>query len=195
MDSFFGSSPWDFGTGVMGATGLGGTQPIPTPPPTDLAQTLAGSLAAQGIRPDQFMANPQGVAQALQAPAAASGGAGGAGASPWDPTPVSVPGGPPVQLPGQPQTQGNPNVPTDGALAAAAPADAAAAQKPFGTRLAETLKGITPPKPPVPQTVRTPEMPRTANNVKSGALMAALMGLSPQAQNVAVPLALGRSIR
>src|SRR5258708_1553022 len=129
MESFFGSNPWDFGTGFTQQPSFApGAGAAPVMPQTDLTGGLAQAFASQGIRPNQFMANPQAAASALQPP----GPPANAGSNPWDPTPVDTPGGPEVNLNDGRRADGNPNIQTDDAQAAASPADKAAGGKSFG---------------------------------------------------------------
>lgn len=197
MESWFGNSPWDFGTGFSSPFTTDPNSFQPVAPQTDLASSLASAFASQGIKPDQFMADPNTAANAAGiAPGATATGAGGSGANPWDPTPVDMPGGPATTLPAQPSTAPSANPQAADANAAATPTDKNAAQKPFGDRLAETLKGVKAPPSPTPQKVSSPSAP-TSNptGVKGGNLLQLLAMMAPQASQVAVPLSLSRSIR
>lgn len=195
MESFFGGSPWDFGTGFLQPPTFGAGGSLPVMPQTDLAQGFAQQIAAQGIRPDQFMANPGAAMQNMQPQGTPSS----AGSNPWDPTPVDTPGGPPVSLGGR--TSENPNIQTDDPAQASAegtPADAAAGkQKGWGEKLAETLKGVKAPTPPTPQTVRTPSAPDNRHTIKAGELLSMLLSMqTPSAQaGLKLPSTLGAAAK
>jgi hypothetical protein len=198
MESFFGNSPWDFGTG-FGAFNTNPQSFQPMAPPVDLPQQMASTLAMQGIRPQQFFSNPAAAVQALQPPQPA--------ASAWDETPVDMPGGKPVRLPGQPQTQlplptggGNPNT-QDGAASdaqAGGTAEEAAAGKKgsIADRLTETLKGVKMPASPALQSIRTPAVP-PPTAIKGGELLALLMAMQPQGAQpgLKLPPTLGASLQ
>lgn len=187
------------GGGIFGAPqamGAGG-QP-------DFAAMTAGTLAQNGIRPDQFLRDPS-----LLSAAAPSGGqfpslgSSLGGERGWDSTPVAYPGGPEVSpTTGQPTTK-----PLDIRSDAQKTSDEASNASAEGTtkdkggdmakRITDTLRGVQMPKPPAPQTVHTPAptLPRPMAGVKGGQLVALLQALGARAQgatpHVPMPL-LGR---
>jgi len=173
------TSPWDFGTGFqVPQSFVPGAMNQPVAPPVDLAKDMAMGLAQSGIRPGQFMANPAIAAPVLAPPVTPTMN------NAWDATPVSMPGGPKVDLPDQQPMSApaaaNPNVQADEATEASAggtPGEAKkAGEKTMAERLTESLKGVRPPTPPTPQTVRTPAAPQLGA-IKSGELLALLAAL------------------
>lgn len=193
MESMFGS-PWDFGTGFMQPPSFGSGNSMPVMPQPDLTQMFAQGMAAQGIRPQQFLQNPQAAIQAV-APEPSMG----AGANPWDPTPVDMPGGKPVSLASAAAPMGNPNIQTDDPLqaqAGGAPAEVAGAkEKTIGEKLQESLKGVQAPKPPEVQKVGTPSAPQPNANIKAGELLQMILGLSGQVPQKIVPPSLNASMK
>jgi len=195
--SLFGGSPWDFGLGFNQPFGFGLSGP-PTPPPVDLSG-MASSFAQQGIRPDQFMANPQAAVAAAAPPPAPT-----ATDNAWDPRPdVPIPGAsrstalPLSQAPVS-QTSGQPIATAADATATPLAADTSAAgttpdlkaakEKSFADRLSETLRGVKMPTPPTPQTIRTPSVPEPKGNVKAGQLLAMLLNAAPQGAQAGLKL-------
>ena len=196
MESFFGS-PWDFGTGFTAPFGTGGESFLPQMPQMDLPSMFANGLAAQGIRPAQFFANPQLGASVLnpspQQP------------NVWDPTPVATPGGEPTMLPGTPGRGPNPNVQTDdiggGASAEGSEEERRrAGRETMADRFAKGLRGVRMPEPPKPQTVRTPDAPRPGAAIKSGEILQLLLaamqgGGAGGAAGLKLPATLGGALQ
>ena len=208
------TSPWDFGTGYNPQQSfIPGTMNQPVPPPVDLPQQMAASLAQSGIRPSQFMANPAIAAPVLAPPVTPTMN------NSWDPSPVSTPGGGPVSLPqvmrpnlpnqqtmsfGAQDTEGA-NSPAAGPMMAPGAAEASAGGSPeeakagsertAAQKLVEGLRGVRMPTPPTPQTIRSPALPQHAA-IKSGELMALLAALGGTAQGrQGLPATLGASLK
>lgn len=193
MESFFGN-PWDFGTGfTQPPTFAPGTGTMPVQPQFGLPEAFANGMAAQGIRPQQFFQNPEVARDVIQPPAPQ------AAESPWDATPVSMPGGAAAPLvPNNPAVQPNAQTPlgTD-ASAAGSPMDATKKEKPFGEKLAETLKGVKMPVPPTPQKVGTPGAPHPSGSIKTGELLSMLLSMQPGGaqQGMQLPQTLGSALQ
>lgn len=198
MESYFGS-PWDFGTGfgVAPSFAPGAIQPVQPQLPgwpgvgfgdnPDPAGQFAAGLAAQGIRPQQFFSDPS-IAQDIFKPSMTP--------SPWDATPVSTPGGPPVTLPqgGAPLQAGGP---VAEAQAAGTPQQAEMAKgRTPAEKFVETLKGAKMPTPPTPQKVGTPPPPRPHGQVKAGELLSLLLAQQPAGAQAGLklPPTLGTSL-
>lgn len=132
--------------GFMNPFDFSGASFLPTAPATDLAGMTAAHLAQQGIRPEQFIANPE--AAGTQA------------------APTMVPGLGTSLEPQQPQQPTSLDA-SNGAS--------------IGQRINETLKGVQLPKPPTPQTVRTPTaQPPAPQAIKGGNLIALLQAMGAQ---------------
>lgn len=205
MESYFGANPWDFGTGFTQPPSFdpGNSMPVQPQVPAwpgagwtdnpDPAGQFAAGMAKQGIRPEQFMQDPQGAVQKLQPP-------GGAGTNPWDatapPSPAASPQMPSATASLDERAYGASPTATD-ASAAASPADAKGAKGTFGDKLAETLKGVKAPPLPTPQTVRTPSSPDNRHSIKAGELMQMLLAMQPPSGNVGLklPSTLGTAVK
>lgn len=183
--------PWEIGTGFMvpPTAAVGGGMPVA--PSMDLPSMLAGHLAAQGIRPQQWLQNPGLFHGAPSAPFTGNE----ADADVWDPTPVATPGGPAIGAnpvappPLNPGAVATPAIsaPADTGLSGLeASATGTTAEKKGepakpGDSFLAALKGVQAPKPPAVQTIRSPAAPEPAKQaIKSGQLLALLTALQPQ---------------
>jgi hypothetical protein len=166
----------------------------------DPAASFAAGLAARGIRPQQFLQNPQAAARSM-APALPP-----PMQNDWDPTPVATPGGAAVTLPGRGATvtpsDASVTLNVDPAKPAGEAAEASAAAKPedkggdMAKRITDALRGVRMPTPPQPQTIRTPQAPQphAVNAIKGGQLLALLQSLGVNPAAAKIP-ALGGMLR
>lgn len=192
-------SPWDFGTGMQSPQFFGpGGNNMPVAPQVDLAAQMAHGLASAGIRPGQFFANPSAAAPILQPPGGTPEG------NAWDPTPVDMPGGAPVTLnsrvgAGQPSyTPAEESASTQGmdASATGTSGDKAGGKSSFD-KFAEGLRGVQAPKPPDVVKPSTPGIVPPRGDIKTGELLALLMGMQPQGgtPGLKLPPTLGASLK
>lgn len=194
MEGFM--SPFDFGSAsfmpqmpdvAAGGGIFGGAPAMGAGGQPDLPSMAAASLGMQGIRPDQFLRDPsllQATAPATLPSLGTSLMPGGPNTSTgaWDATPVSSPGGPEVKPTGAPldirsDAQKSQDASSGGdAMAAGGKADK---QGDMAKKITDTLRAVTMPKPPAPQTIRTPApaAPHAPQAVKSGQLLALLQAL------------------
>jgi hypothetical protein len=150
MENYFSNfgNPWEVGTGFLGGTGMGGTQPLATMPQLDLPTMFANGLAAQGIRPSQFFANPE-IARDIVSPPPMQ--------NPWDATPDTGPPSMPWSRDVAQHTQ------TDDAQASAENDLKTAKEGTIADKFASALRGVkmpeAPPRPETPKIERSPSAP------------------------------------